>query len=192
MTRRRLGTIVRLQVHAAVISRAEGYEPSHLLAVDEAAIGPQGMAGLREGAWVLDVHHEAHPEAAGGGRRAVSVGFAGHYRLMAGRFGEVPLGIGAENLVVDTARRVTAADLTGTVVVEGEFGAIPLHSARPAKPCRQFTSFLLGRGDVAPREEIGDDLAFLGDGMRGFILEADRVPRPIRVRRGDEVWVAPD
>jgi hypothetical protein len=44
---------------------------------------------------------------------------------------------------------------------------------------------------VADRDEIRDELAFLDEGMRGFILEVDRVPRSIRVRTGDEVWVVP-
>jgi hypothetical protein len=140
---------------------------------------------------VLDVHHRAHPEARGEGRRAVSLGFAGHYRLMAERFGEVPLGVAAENLVLDTDARVTEADLAGMVVITGDHGEVALSGARVARPCRQFTSFLLGRLDVAPREEIAAELEFLGDGIRGYILGTDLVDRPVPVRVGDEVWVDP-
>jgi len=66
---------------------------------------------------------------------------------------------------------------------------VPLTGARVARPCRQFTSFLLGRPDVAPRDEIAAELEFLDDGMRGFILATDLVERPARVHVGDDVWV---
>ena len=189
MSRRHLGKITRLQVHLAALALETGYDPSRLVVVEELAIGPLGVAGFRDGEWVLDVHHRAHPEARGDGRRAVSIGFAGHYRLMAERFGDVPPGVGAENLVLDTEGRVSQADLAGTVVIACEHGEVPLTGARVARPCRQFTSFLLGRPDVAPRDEIAAELEFLDDGMRGFILATDLVERPARVHVGDDVWV---
>jgi hypothetical protein len=140
---------------------------------------------------VLDVHHDAHPERRGDGRRALSIGFTGHYRLMAQRFGEVPLGVGAENLVVDVSRRLEPHDLAGEVIVAGCDGPISLHGARVAAPCLQFTSYLLGRADVARHGEIAADLEFLSGGMRGFILATDRVPLPMLAHRGDRVWVVP-
>lgn len=191
MTRRHLGAVALLQVHRAPLALDSGYDVSRLVQVEELAVGPLGVAGLHEGGWILDVHHRAHPESRGEGRRALSIGFAGHYRAMAERFGDVPLGVGAENLVLDTESRVFESDLEGTVVIEGSHGEIPLTGARVAKPCRQFTSFLLGRGDVAPREEIAAELEFLGDGMRGYILATDAVARPVPVRAGDRVWVEP-
>lgn len=188
---RLLGEVVLLQVHRAAIAVEDGYDVSHLLDAEALSIGPHGVSGLVAGAWVLDVHHDAHPERRGDGRRALSIGFTGHYRLMAQRFGEVPLGVGAENLVVDAPGRIDPGDLAGGVLVAGTDGPIPLHGARVAEPCRQFTSHLLGRGDVARREEITADLEFLSGGMRGFILDTDRVAHPMRVHRGDLVWIAP-
>ena len=111
------------------------------------------------------------------------------YHKRGDRFGEVPLGIGAENLVLDGDDRVFEHDLSGVVVLVGPDGEIPLTSARVAKPCRQFTSFLLGRPDVAPHPEIAADLEFLGDGMRGYILGTEMLDAPRRVRRGDEAWL---
>lgn len=189
MTRRYLGTVALLQVHRAAVAPEEGYDPSRLVGVEELSIGPLGVAGLREGSWILDVHHRAHPDARGEGRRPVSMGFAGHYRMIAERFGAVALGIGAENMVLDTDERVVEADLAGAVVIEGDDGEVELAGARVARPCPQFTSFLLGRDTVATRGEIAAELEFLDGGMRGFILATDRVGRPMGVRPGDRAWV---
>jgi hypothetical protein len=191
MTRRYLGAVVRLQIHREPLARDSGYDPAHLVTVERLAVGALGVAGRVGDDWVLDVHHRAHPEARGDGRRAVSLGFAGHYRLMAERFGAVPFGVGAENLVLDTDARVLEDDLTGEVVITGDDGELVLTGARAARPCRQFTSFLLGRSGVAPRDEIASEMEFLGEGMRGFILATDLVVRPVPVHLGDEVWVDP-
>jgi hypothetical protein len=180
-----------MQIHRAHLALDTGYDVSRLVVVEELTVGSLGVSGRRDGEWLLDVHHRAHLEARGDGGRALSLGFAGHYRLIEDRFGAVALGAGGENLVLDTAERVFEADLAGTVVIVGDHGEVPLRAARIAKPCRQFTSFLLGRPDVAPREEIGAELEFLGDGMRGYVLATDLLARPMPVRVGDEVWVVP-
>jgi hypothetical protein len=75
------------------------------------------------------------------------------------------------------------------IVVGTADGEVPLGSARVAAPCREFTSFMLGRPDVAPRDEIAADLAFLDDGMRGYILDLKTLEGAHRVRVGDEVFV---
>jgi len=185
-----LGPIVRLQVQRVPLkTRGEGYDPGPILAVPEAAIGPDGIAGRHEGGWVLDAHHRAHPQADGSGRRALSMGFSEHYRLMAGRFGAAPLGCAGENVIVATDRRVFLEDLAGTVVIRGESGSLPLTGAFVAAPCLEFTSFLLGRSDVGSVAEIGDARAFLHEGMRGYILDVTDLDRVQTVRVGDEVWV---
>ena len=190
MPERLLGPIVRIQVQRNPLKvKDAGFDPEPILAVDEAVIGPPGLVGRHEGAWVVDAHHAAHPASRGGGRRALSIGFTEHYALMAGRFGKAPLGCAGENLIVEIERRVTLADLEGSVVVHTADGAVPLGAARVAAPCREFTSFMLGRPDVAPLAEVSDDLAFLDDGTRGYIFDLAPLEGAHRIRVGDQVLV---
>jgi len=187
-----LGPIALLQVQRLPAKVPGGrYEPGVILAVEEAWVGPEGMAGFHGGAWVLDVHHAAHPARRGGPGRALSIGFTGHYRLMEQRFGTAPLGIGGENIVVQAEGRVYLKDLLGTVVIWGAEGELALTGAKVAAPCLPFTSFLLGLGRVAERSEVAEPLEFLGEGMRGFVLGAEPGTAPRLVRAGDEVWVRP-
>jgi len=183
-----LGRIVRIQIQRSILKHnGVGYDPSPLLQVEEAAIGPRGITGLHEGSHVMDVNHAAHPLGRGGGRRTLSIGFTGHYRHMAARFGNVPVGIGGENIIVEHNGRLFPEDLAGTLVILGSSGEITVTGARVAAPCREFTSFLLGRDGVADRSEIADELAFLGEGMRGFIVDGSALERPMVVRVGDEM-----
>jgi len=187
---RLLGPIVRLQVQRDALKTPRvRYDPSPILDVPEAAIGPDGIAGLHEGGWVLDAHHRAHPGADGSGRRALSMGFSEHYERMAARFGRAPLGCAGENVIVGTDRRIDLDDLAGAVVVRTGSGDVPLTGAFVAAPCLEFTSYLLGRSEVGSQQEIGDDRAFLHDGTRGYILGVSHLERPYTVRLGDEVYV---
>ena len=186
-----VGPIVRIKVQSTPLkSEGEGYDPQPILAVEEGVIGPPGLIGRHEGSWLLDTHHAGHPASRAGGRRPLSIGFTEHYERMAGRFGSAPLGCAGENLIVETDRTITPDDLSGIAVLITSDGEVPLGEARVATPCREFTSFLLRRSDVAPREEIASDLEFLDGGTRGFILDLSRVERSHRVRIGDLVGVA--
>ena len=190
MPERVLGRIVRIQVQRDPLkAKGQGYDPVPILAVEEAIIGPSGVIGRHHGGWVMDAHHAGHPNSRARGRRALSIGFSGHYDLIAERFGSAPLGCAGENLIVATDRRITLGDLEGVVVVRTADGEVPLGGARVATPCREFTSFMLGRPDVAPREEIADDLDFLDNGMRGYILDMNTLEGAHRVKVGDEVLV---
>jgi len=166
-----------------------GYDPSGILSVDEASVDAQGMVGRHDGAWIVDTHHAAHPSAGGGGRRALSIGFAGHYDLMASRFGSARLGCGGENIILDTPGRVTTDDLAGEVVVHTPEGDVVLRSARVAAPCAEFTSWIKGLDAVVPKLDQPDDVAFLDAGTRGFILDVSLLDRPLVVRVGDRVTV---
>ncbi len=190
MSDRLLGPIVRLQVQRDPLkTRGIGYDPTGILAVPEAAIGPLGIVGRHEGAWVLDTHHAAHPRSQAGGRRALSIGFTGHYDRMADRFGAAPLGCAGENLIVEIPARLEVSDLAGTLVVHGSDGEFELHRARVAAPCAEFTSWIKGLDTVVAKVDQPDDIAFLDDGMRGYILDVSHLERPMPVRVGDEVWV---
>lgn len=192
MSERLLGPIVLLQVQRTPVKVPGGqYDPRPLLPVAEAVVGPDGVVGWHEGAWVLDAHHAAHPARRGSAGRALSIGFTGHYRLMEERFEKVPLGIGGENLVVEAPGRFHVKDLLGTVLVRTSAGDLTLAGAKVAAPCLHFTSFLLGLDQVAERAEVAEHLEFLGDGMRGFVLGASPGSAPVVIHPGDEVWVRP-
>jgi hypothetical protein len=192
MSERLLGPIALLQVQRTPVKVPGGqYDPRPLLPAAETLVGPDGVVGWHEGAWVLDAHHAAHPARRGGAGRAVSIGFTGHYRLMAERFGKVPLGIGGENLIVEAPGRFYLKDLLGTVVVRATAGDLILVGAKVAAPCLHFTSFLLGLDRVAERSEVAEPLEFLGDGMRGYVLGAP-AGSAVVIRPGDEVWVRSD
>ena len=190
MPDRLLGPIVRLQVQRDPLKqRGVGYDPSGILAVDEAAIGPLGIVGRHEDAWVLDTHHAAHPRSQAGGRRALSMGFTGHYDRMAGRFGAAPLGCAGENLIVEIPNRLEVSDLAGALVVRARDAEIELRRARVAAPCAEFTSWIKRLDAVVAAVDQPEDIAFLDDGMRGYILDVSQLERPMSVRVGDEVWV---
>jgi hypothetical protein len=187
MTEQLLGRIVRLQVQREPLKeKGVGYDPGAILSVTRASIDANGMVGWTGRGWVLDAHHSAHPRARGGGNRALSIGFTGHYALMADRFGEAPLGVAGENVIVEHDGRVYEKDLRGMVVLRGAGGDIETTDARVAAPCREFTSFLLGLDAVPDRVELEDDLEFLERGTRGFILDVGGLG-PGAIEVGDEV-----
>jgi len=64
---RELGRIVRLQIQRSSLKTGEKpnrvYDPARLLTVAHLAIGPDGVLGQADdGAWLVDVHHRAHPD----------------------------------------------------------------------------------------------------------------------------------
>ena len=190
MPERELGTIVRLQIQRDPLKvKGVSYDPAGILAVEEASLDSNGVLGRHRDAWVLDTHHGGHPRARGGGHRALSIGFAGHYDAMAERFGGVALGCAGENIVLDTPGRVVAADLEGDVVVHTADGEVVLSSAGVAAPCAEFTSWIKGLDTVVPKLEQPEDVAFLDGGTRGFILDVARLDNPVTIRVGDRISV---
>lgn len=193
MSDRPLGKIVRLQVQTAAIkTKGVAYDPAPILEVEELAVGPLGATGLHQAKWVVDVHHGAHPRSRGGGKRALSVGFTGHYDRIAARFGSAPFGCAGENLLVAHPDRVVLEDLAGWLVVRTAEDEVVLGGARVAAPCAEFTSWIKGLDSVLPKTEQPEDVAFLDEGMRGFIVDVARLQAPIVLRVGDEVAVRPD
>ncbi len=186
-----IGEIVRLQVQRIPVkSRGAGYDPSGIEEVGRAAVDAWGMVGGREDAWIVDAHHRAHPASRGGGRRSLSIGFTGHYTLMAERFGGAPVGIAGENIIVD-GPALSLRDLgDGLVIVASDGTDLFLERPRVAAPCLEFTSFMLGLDRVAPLEEIEGPLNDLHDGRRGFIVAADRTSSPVELSIGDGVYHA--
>jgi hypothetical protein len=182
------GEIVRLQVQRIPI-KAKGiaYLPEEILSVERASVDAWGMLGWHEGAWVVDAHNRAHPSRRGGGRRPLSIGFTGHYAAMAERFGNAPVGIAGENIIVD-GPALWLADLGEGLVVDTSGGEVLLERPRVAAPCAEFTSFMLGLDSVAPVADIENALADLHDGRRGFIVAADHAPQSVELALGDKVY----
>lgn len=182
-----IGVIARLQVQAIPVKRNRiGYDPGPILEVERAAIGPSGMVGWRGNAWVIDAHHEAHPASRGGGSRALSVGFTGHYRAMADHFGSAPVGIAGENIIIDSPG-LRLGGLGVGLVIGSAAGNVELRSPRVAAPCVEFTCFLRNDEELLPREDVADDMAFLDHGTRGYILDVSHLDHPVVLAVGDEV-----
>lgn len=184
----RLGPIVRLQIHAESLKRDGAYVPAPLISVERVSLDASGVLGWDGTGWIVDVHHTAHPRVRGGGHRALSVGFTGHYRRIEERFGPIPFGIAAESIVVDGPAVLADAIAGGLTVRTSDGAMVELRLPEPAVACIGFTSYLLGSPTVLPRDEIEDDLAFLSTGTRGFIVSVDHIDRPIELSIGDEVF----
>lgn len=172
---RELGRIVRLQVQRSSLKTGEKpariYDPARLLTVGHLAIGPDGVLGQStDGAWVVDVHHRAHPQTKNeDGVHGVSLGFTSHYAAMRDRFGDrVTLGCAGENIVVETERRITFEDLEHGVALVGEDGRelARLDVLQVAHPCRPFSGWALG--GMVESDVLKETLQFLDGGMRGF------------------------
>jgi len=187
-----IGEIVALQIHIdRVKTPGVGYEPTPIMKVDQAAIGPAGIVGLRDDAWIVDVHHSSHPRSGGGGRRVLSMGFTGHYAAMTDRFGDAPVGVAGENIVID-GPALRQGDLGGGVVIHTSSGPLRLLDPRVMTPCREFTSYLLGSDRLLDREDLTGHLEFLDGGTRGFVLDPGHLERPVEVAVGDRVELLDD
>ena len=182
-----IGTIVRLQIQRASLKTGDKpdrrYDPAPLLAVDRLQVTPDGVLGAAPAAalspggeralidaWIVDVHHRAHPATKNeDGLHGVSVGFTSHYEAMRARFGaRLETGCAGENIVVAAGRRFAFADLERGLLIQRQDGeeVVRLRVLQVAHPCRPFTGWALGR--LVEPEELKASLQFLDEGMRGF------------------------
>lgn len=174
-----LGRLVRLQVQRSSLKTGEKpnrvYDPAPLLDVAELWVTPDGVLGRGpDGAWVVDVHHRAHPETKNAdGLHGISVGFTSHYAAMRDRFGDgMALGCAGENLIAETPQHVTLESIAAGLAIVAPDGSERLRCTvlKVAHPCRPFTGWALGRRVDA--DVLKDSLQFLDDGMRGYRLQA--------------------
>lgn len=177
---RPIGRLVLLQVQRTTLKTGvkpnRTYDPTPLLHVPRAAVSPDGVMGWGDrDAWVVDIHHRAHPNTKNDdGVHGVSVGFTSHYEAMRARFGDLlTLGCAGENLIAETAAMITADEITRGLVVTGPDGAekVQLTVLKPAEPCRPFTAWAQGR--QVESAVLKENLQFLQNGMRGFYLQAE-------------------
>lgn len=184
-----LGQVVRTQIHTAEIVHDQAYDISRLSPVDSLHLTEAGVVGRKDDRYVLDYHHRDHPELRSfKPGRQLSVGFTGHYRVMGDRFGDVPVGVAAENIVVDHDGVLTEGDVIDGLRVEGADGSVDLIGAQVAKPCVPFTKFLLSDRPVAGDETIASYRASLDHGIRGFVMALENLESSVTIRRGDVVY----
>ena len=176
---RDVGRIVRLQIQRSSLKTGEKpnrrYDPAPLLTVERLAVSPDGVLGQSEGgAWLVDVHHRAHPQTKNeDGLHGVSVGFTAHYEAMRQRFGDhVTAGCAGENLLAVAERRLSYDELAGGIAVVDADGreVVRLDVLQVAHPCRPFTGWALG--GTVEAQVLKEHLQFLDDGMRGFYCRA--------------------
>jgi len=187
MSEVKIGEVDLLQIHGDQVKQLRRYDPAPLIQVGEASVDFNGILGWTGSAWVVDKHHNSWPEP--GPRRPLSIGFTSHYDKMRDRYWDIPEGAAGENIVVRSDVVLTLADLGRRIIIRGGGRAVELIPVKVAKPCLQFSSYMREMPEVGSYEELKDDLAFLGEGTRGFIVTADDDAAPVRVRLGDEVFL---
>jgi hypothetical protein len=190
-----IGRIVLAQVQVRSLKvpgpRFRAYDPAGIVPVAALRLDDGGVAGIgRDGAVIPDVHHRDHSESKHRGDNGVCIGFTSHYDVMRARFpGGLEDGIAGENLLVETDRTWSAADLAGGLVVRTAAGPVVLQSVIVADPCVEFARFVI---DYPPMERpdatVADAVRFLGDGVRGFYAALDGDDATIAV--GDVVELA--
>src|SRR5258708_27012339 len=147
-----IGPILRLQVQRSTLKTGEKpnrtYDPRPLLPVRALAVHPDGACGASGGAWVVDVHHRAHPATKNeDGLHGLSLGFTSHYAEMQQRFGpHVAVGVAGESIIVDTPPHVTWGEMgPGGAVLDAaghELG--PPRALNSPPPCPPVTAWALG------------------------------------------------
>lgn len=176
---RMIGTITRLQIQRGSLKTGakptRRYDPSPLLSVPQLNVTPDGAIGARNGEWIVDVHHRAHPFTKNeDGLHGISLGFTSHYDAMRERFGaRIDVGCAGENIIATASKRLAYEELAAGVVILSPEGTerVRLRVLQVAHPCRPFTGWALGR-TVEP-DELKTHLQFLDGGMRGFYCAGD-------------------
>src|SRR6266480_3261151 len=123
---RTIGTITRLQIQRGSLKRGEKptrvYDPTPLVSVPALSVTPEGALGASPDgadAWIVDVHHRAHPHTKNeDGLHGISLGFTAHYDAMRKHFGgKLELGCAGENIIATSDRRFGYDELAGGVAI---------------------------------------------------------------------------
>jgi hypothetical protein len=196
MTLYKIGRVKQVQIQRSSLKVGERpyryYDPAPLLVVEGLALTPGGVIGLAGGEGVVDVHNIAHPASKNlRGVNGISIGFTSHYQAMRERFGpHLADGCAGENILVETDRAFSLADLGEKLAIETEAGAIVyLAGLLVAAPCVEFSQFAAAQGERMPAEALKTALQFLDGGLRGFYARLPERTGEAIVRTGDRVFV---
>src|ERR671930_1956813 len=127
----RIGTITRLQIQRGSLKHGDKptrvYDPTPLLSVPALAVTPDGALGASTHdaeAWIVDVHHRAHPQTKNeDGLHGISLGFTSHYQAMREHFGErLEVGCAGENIIATSDHQLSYDELAGGVAILGADG----------------------------------------------------------------------
>ena len=188
-----IGSIVLLQVQRSPLKLGEGadrrYHTAPITPVERLLMTRNGVIGLVGETEILDVHPRHHPARKNeDGRHGVSLGFTAHYEAMQRRFGNhMVLGCAGENLIVETAERITPEVAARGFLLLDRKGRPKgyLGDVAVTHPCRPFAHFAQGgHGATGDLKEV---LAFLDGGTRGFYCTFYADKEPVTVERGDLV-----
>ncbi len=183
-----IGRVSALRLAVADLKLGNGpYDPSRLRETPEMWLTPRGCVAEQGGLHVLDIHHLDHPGPRRNGpsdRRTVSVGFTSHHDHMAREFGHDRGRDAAENLVIETDRCFSEADLAGGVTILGDHDPVVLRDLAVCAPCVQFSGYMTGSPEPSV---LSDALRRLDAGVRGFVTGLGHLTGPVVVRVGDEV-----
>jgi hypothetical protein len=152
-----IGTIVRLQIQRSSLKLGERprrwFDPAPILEVPELRLSSDGVVGvLPDGDQTVDIHNRTHPQTRYGTGNGISVGFTSHYAQMRARHGDrITDGIAGENILVETERAFSQADLPAQIAIEGPDGLVQLEGVRVIEPCVEFSRYSRRARDRAVR-----------------------------------------
>jgi hypothetical protein len=173
VTRRVLGTVVRLQVQSSPLKPGVAphrvYNPAPIVPVSRITVDPRGARGLLDdGTSVLDVHNADHPMTRDAKARAgLTLMTLADYERLRERFGpHVVDGCAGEVLLLDGVRP-SDGEPVYVETVAGDL--LPLADVRVAAPCVEFSRWCLRLPSVAADDpRVAATMEFLDHGGRGY------------------------
>lgn len=133
-----LGRLIQSQVGRPGEVVHDGiYEAGRVRPVSGLWLTTSGVVGIVDRTAILDYHHADHPELRTfRPGRQLSIGFTGHYSAMAEKFGAAPVGVAAENLIVERDGLLAEDEIEAGVMIESATGRSPrLSGRRHARIC---------------------------------------------------------
>jgi len=191
----RVGTVKQLQIQRYCLKVGEvpnrRYDPAPIEPVDALLVGETGCFGIMaDGSQIVDVHNALHHGTRHRVRNGLSVGFTTHYDAMRDTFGgHLTDGIAGENIIVETTQDYSLSDLGERIGFKNPADGVMISFivVDVVAPCVEFSQFCgLNQFDAA---QIKDALIFLGEGKRGFLIEAESLETPPIIRAGYEMHI---
>lgn len=181
-----IGEITLLQIQLHVMTDRGSYETDALVECDRLRLTDDGVYGFSEGTWIVDRHHQHHPDAKyWHADEVLSFGFSSHYEHMWNTFRRTALGRGGENVIVEATQMMTQDAIAGGLRIETPHGAIEFMSPQVAEPCVEFTRYMTNQPDADARE-LKPSRELLRNGVRGFVVGVNDL-EPFDIARGDRL-----